>query len=119
MQDGRKENKMGNQETKWRMNLQLFAEDAPDNAEDESQENGGRSGNGGAAQTYTAEQVMKLIQHFVHLANAPIEDIKAAFSIVGNAHRYYAERRRDCSEDHQSSALLDSRPFTSFSPLLP
>lgn len=89
---------MENQETKWRMNLQLFAEDAPDNAEDESQENGG---SGGAAQTYTAEEVMKLIQHFVHLANAPIEDIKAAFSIVDNAHRYYAERRRDCSKDHE------------------
>ena len=89
-QDGRKEIKMENQETKWRMNLQLFAEDAPNGEGDEPQENGG---SGGAAQTYTAEEVMKLIQHFVHLANAPIEDIKAAFSIVGNAHRYYAERR--------------------------
>lgn len=116
MQDGRKEIKMENQETKWRMNLQLFAEDAPDCEGDEPQGNGG---SGSAAQTYTAEEVMKLIQHFVHLANAPIEDIKAAFSIVGNAHRYYAERRRYCSEDHESSALLNSRPFTSFSPLLP
>lgn len=107
---------MENQETKWRMNLQLFAEDVPDGEGDEPQEKGG---SGGAAQTYTAEEVMKLIQHFVHLANAPIEDIKAAFSIVGNAHRYCAERRRDCSEDHEPSALLDSRPFTSFSPLLP
>lgn len=56
------------------MNLQLFAEDVPDGEGDEPQDKGG---NGGAAQTYTAEEVMKLIQHFVHLANAPIEDIKS------------------------------------------
>ena len=42
---------MGNQKTKWRMNLQLFAEDAPDGEGDEPQGNGG---SGGAAQTYTA-----------------------------------------------------------------
>lgn len=95
---------MENQGTKWRMNLQLFAEDAPDNAEDESQENGGKGGNGGAAQTYTAEEVMKLIQSEADkrvnqaLAKQKREyEKKLSLSNLGEQERAIAEKDEEIS----------------------